>query len=177
MKNPAYNRQLCGWLVMAERRREKRRVAQAEGRALARANDWMHAAGCMLYWAEGAKQRNQLCFSNSDPEMIRFFVTFLRTYFYVPDEAIRMTCYLFGDHVEQLNEVEEFWLRVAQLPRMSLRPSVINRYSISSKRKKRFKTLPYGTCRIVVNRTGVVQSIFGAIQEYAGFERETWLDC
>jgi hypothetical protein len=136
----------------------------------------MHAAGCMLYWAEGAKQRNQLCFSNADPEMIRFFMRFLRTYFGVPDDAIRMTCYLFGDHVVQLTETEDFWLDVAELPRTSLRPSVINRYSISGKRKKRFKTLPYGTCRIVVNRTAVVQSIFGAIQEYAGFEREAWLD-
>jgi hypothetical protein len=36
--------------------------------------------------------------------------------------------------------------------------------------------LPYGTCRIVVSRTRVVQSIYGAIQEYAGFDRPAWLD-
>jgi hypothetical protein len=36
--------------------------------------------------------------------------------------------------------------------------------------------LPYGTCRIVVSQTRVVQSIFGAIQEYAGFRRNDWLD-
>jgi hypothetical protein len=36
--------------------------------------------------------------------------------------------------------------------------------------------LPYGTCRVVVSRTSVVQSIYGAIQEVVGFERDAWLD-
>jgi hypothetical protein len=35
--------------------------------------------------------------------------------------------------------------------------------------------LPYGTCRVSVSRTRVVQSIFGSIQEYGGFTREAWL--
>jgi transposase-like protein len=175
-QNPAYNRQLCGWRVMAARRREARREAQNEGRAVARRTEALHVAGCMLYWAEGAKDRNQVCFSNSDPAMIRLFVRFLRTYFNVSDDLLRMTCYLFGDHVPQLREVERFWLDVAELPPTSLRPSVINRYSISSKRRKRFNSLPYGTCRLVVNRTAVAQHIFGAIQEYGGFERDAWLE-
>jgi hypothetical protein len=29
---------------------------------------------------------------------------------------------------------------------------------------------------VVVSRTRIVQSIFGSIQEYAGFEREDWLE-
>jgi hypothetical protein len=36
--------------------------------------------------------------------------------------------------------------------------------------------LPYGTCRLVVHDTALVQSIYGAIQEYAGFDRPEWLD-
>jgi hypothetical protein len=43
-------------------------------------------------------------------------------------------------------------------------------------KKKRINKLPYGTCRVVVSRTRIVQSIFGSIQEYAGFEREAWLE-
>ena len=35
-------------------------------------------AGCMLYWAEGAKERNVVKFANSDAAMVRFFVRFLR---------------------------------------------------------------------------------------------------
>jgi hypothetical protein len=51
----------------------------------------------------------------------------------------------------------------------------VNVYSLSSKRK-RVNMLPYGTCRLCVSRTSVTQSIFGAIQEYGGFERAEWLD-
>jgi hypothetical protein len=36
--------------------------------------------------------------------------------------------------------------------------------------------LPYGTTRLTVHSTTVVQKIFGAIQEYGGFERPEWLD-
>jgi hypothetical protein len=36
--------------------------------------------------------------------------------------------------------------------------------------------LPHGTCRVSVYRTLVVQHIYGAIQEYADFERPEWLD-
>jgi transcriptional regulator with XRE-family HTH domain len=41
--------------------------------------------------------------------------------------------------------------------------------------KKRQNKLPYGTCRLKVCDTSLVQSIYGAIQEYAGFDREEWL--
>ena len=51
----------------------------------------------------------------------------------------------------------------------------MNVYSKYSKRK-RVGNLPYGTCRVVVSRTRIVQTIFGAIQEYAGFDRPEWLD-
>lgn len=36
--------------------------------------------------------------------------------------------------------------------------------------------LPYGTCRLVVHSTQVVQTIYGSIQEYGGFDRPEWLD-
>jgi hypothetical protein len=129
----------------------------------------------MLYWAEGEKDRNALRFYNSDPEMVRFFVVFLKTYFDLRDEEIRITCNLFADHVQRQREIEQFWLEVAQLPESSLGKSYVNVYSKHSK-KKRTNRLPYGTVRVTVCRTRVVQSIFGSIQEYAGFEREAWLE-
>ena len=63
---------------------------------------------------------------------------------------------------------------VAGLPEESLRRSVVNLYSRSSKRK-RVKKLPNGTCQVVLSRVLVLQSILGSIQEYAGFERPAWL--
>jgi len=174
-RNPAYNRQLSGWREAAARHRANRVAAQESGRALARSGGRFHLAGCMLYWAEGSKGRNQLRFSNSDPEMIRFFVAFLKEYFQLDDRDIRITCHLFADHIERQREIERFWLNAAGLPEESLRRSVVNVYSRYSKRK-RVNKLPYGTCRVVVSRTWLTQSIFGAIQEYASFDRAEWLD-
>jgi transcriptional regulator with XRE-family HTH domain len=170
----AYNGGKKGRAITSALLREARWLAQEDGRHLARQGDQLHVAGCMLYWAEGAKNRNRVHFSNSDPEMARFFVSFLRTYFNIRDEQIRITCNLFADHLVRQREIERFWLDVLGLPETSLCKTILNVYSKYS--KKRTNKLPYGTCRITVSRTRVVQSIFGSIQEYAGFRRDEWLD-
>lgn len=149
--------------------------AQEEGRIYARLGDPLHAAGCMLYWAEGSKHRNAVKFTNSDPALVRFFVHFLREFFLLRDEEFRVTCNLFADHADRQWQIEQFWLDQLRLPRASLRKSTVNVYSKYSKKKRQNK-LPWGTCRVTVYRTRVVQSIYGAIQEYAGFSRLAWLD-
>jgi transcriptional regulator with XRE-family HTH domain len=174
-RNPIYNGQLNGRAIASANRRAERIASQDDGRRLARAGDPLFVAGCMLYWAEGAKARNQLQLSNSNPELARFFVRFLRTHFDLPREDIRITCHLFADHLRRQREIEQFWLDALDLPPRSLRKSVINVYSKYSKRK-RIGMLPYGTCRVVVSRTSVVQSIYGAIQEIGGFTRDEWVD-
>jgi hypothetical protein len=47
-------------------------------------------------------------------------------------------------------------------------------YSRHSKRK-RLNKLPYGTCRLTVCDVRIAQHLYGAIQEYGGFERPEWL--
>jgi hypothetical protein len=141
---------------------------------MARQADSLHLAGAMLYWAEGDKRSNAARLSNSDPELIRLFVQFLRTHFGVPDERLRVTCHLFADHIDRQIEIEQFWLDLLQLPRTCLCKSFVNVYSKHSQKKRRNR-LPYGTVRIGVHSTRVVQSIYGSIQEYGGFERPEWL--
>lgn len=175
LMNPAYNRQINGARTNAARHRVARERAQEAGRARARQCDPLHLAGCMLFWAEGSRNRNTVRFANSDPEMVRLFVKFLKRCFGIPDEHIRLTCNLFADHLERQWEIEQHWLDVAALPRSSLCKSTVNVYSKHSKRKRRNK-LPYGTCRVTVSRMSLVQSIYGSIQEYAGFERPAWLE-
>jgi transcriptional regulator with XRE-family HTH domain len=172
--NGRHPRQVKAAMRKAHVARERRRTYQTEGRALARRGDTLHAAGAMLYWAEGSKNRNAARIANADPEVLRFFLRFLRTYFDVDGDRVRVTCNLFADHLERQREIEQFWLDALELPRTSLCRSIVNVYSKYSQ-KKRKNRLPYGTCRLCVNSTAVVQNIFGAIQEYGGFEREEWL--
>lgn len=174
-RNPAYNRQDSGWTKVAERRRAERIAYQEDGRRRARRRDPGFVAGCMLYWAEGAKGRNQLQFANADPVMARYFVDFLKVHFGLRGDEIRITCHLYADHLEQQDEIEQHWLDALGLPRQSLRKSVVNVYSKYSKRK-RLGNLPFGTCRVVVSRTWVTQTIYGGIQELGGFTRDAWLE-
>jgi len=173
--NPAYNRQVNGARANAARHRSARLRAQEAGRARARQFEALHLAGCMLFWAEGSRNRNTVRFTNSDPEMVRLFVKFLKTCFGIPGEEIRITCNLFADHRERQWEIEQYWLEVTGLPRSCLCKSTVNVYSKHSQKKRRNK-LPFGTCRVTVSRTRVVQSIYGSIQEYAGFDRPAWLE-
>jgi transcriptional regulator with XRE-family HTH domain len=137
---------------------------QDDGRRLARERGSSYAAGCMLYWAEGDKRRDAVGLTNSDPNLLSFFADFLRDHFGVSEEAFGVRCNLFADHVERQHEVEQFWLTTLGLPGECLRKSVVNRYSKYSA-KKRTNKLPYGTCRLLVCSTRVVQTIYGSIQE------------
>jgi hypothetical protein len=161
--------------LKAARARDVRRGYQREGRRLAREKDGSYAAGCMLYWAEGAKARNSVQVVNSDPELIAFFANFLRTHFDVHGEQMTLSCNLFADHVERQREIEDYWLTRLRLPRECLRKSKVNVYSKYSK-KKRTNKLPFGTASLSVYSTQIVQMIYGSIQEYGGFERPEWLD-
>ncbi len=53
---------------------------------------------------------------------------------------------------------------------------MLNHMPTSSSGRAKNK-LPYGVVRLSVHRTSMVQQIYGAIQEYAGFEEPRWLDC
>jgi transcriptional regulator with XRE-family HTH domain len=173
-RNGMHERQRLARAANIQKWRSIRRGCQADGRRRARSGDAMYAAGCMLYWAEGSKQGHQVQISNADEEVIRFFVWFLRRYFLVPDHKIRLSCNLFADHESRQREIEDFWLSVARLDRRSLRKSMVNRYSRYSK-KKRKNRLPYGTCRLSVGDVRILQTIYGSIQEYGGFDRPEWL--
>jgi len=174
-RNGLHERQRLANAAMSAKARIRRVAAQDDGRRRAKQADKLYVIGCMLYWAEGSRNRNKLVFTNSDPEMLRVFVNFLRCAFGVPDGRIRLTCNLFADHAERQRQIEDFWLEVAGLPRGSLCKSTVNHYSPYTK-KKRTNKLPYGTCRVVINSTELAQTIYGSIQELAGFDRQEWLD-
>lgn len=155
--------------------RDRRLACQDDGRAAARLGDSVHQAGCMLYWAEGSKGRNQVALCNSDEDMVRFFKDFLLTYFDVAPEEFRLSLHVYLGNGMSLREVEQHWLRVLDLPGSVFRKSFVNPLPTSSSGRKKNK-LPYGVATLTLGRTEVVQHIFGAIQEYAGFDEPRWLD-
>ena len=75
-------------------------------------------AGVMLYWAEGSKaslKASTVDFANSDPEMIKLFLTFLRKLCGVHEGRLRIFLYTYrrGQNIEKL---KAFWSSVTRIP-------------------------------------------------------------
>jgi transposase len=171
---PAYEARAAAW---RERNRLKRLAYQAEGRARARLREPLHQAGCMLYWAEGTKNRNTAQLVNSDVHLVRFFVRFLRQTFGLSPDDFTLSLNVYLDNGFDIEAIEKHWLTELDLPPSCLRKHQLNHMPTSSSGRKRGK-LPHGVCTIRAKRsTWVVQHIYGAIQEYAGFDEPAWLDC
>lgn len=68
--------QNSGAHVNRDKAQQRRAIAQETGRLKAKENNALHLAGCMLYWAEGAKSRNNVNFVNSDPNMSTLLFVF-----------------------------------------------------------------------------------------------------
>jgi len=155
--------------------RERRREYQAEGRRQASRGGALHEAGCMLYWAEGKKGRNRVSMCNSDVRMLEFFRRFLTTCFGVSTDEFRLSLHVYLGNGLSIEDIEQHWLDALQLPRSCLRKHSINPLPTSSSGQKKNK-LPYGVCTLELGSTRIVQHIYGAIQEYGGFEEPRWLD-
>ncbi len=173
-RNPVYHGQHLGSKVIAEKHRRLREQYQQEGRLKAREQNLLHIAGCMLYWAEGTKAHNQVELANSDPDMLKVFLNFLREQLDVEDSAIRLrvSCYL-GNGLSA-EEIENWWLTQLNLPASSLDKTIINiQPRLSS--QMRGRKLRYGMCHLRVYSTQALQHIYGAIQEYIGIDKPEWL--
>ena len=76
-------------------------------------------AGAALYAGEGAKRDGGVVFANSDPRMILFFVTWLRRFFDIDEERLRLRLYLHeGLDLEAANQ---FWADLTSIPMSQFR--------------------------------------------------------
>ena len=177
LQRPRPDRAVVEARVASWRRRcrGRREAYQQAGRERARCGDELHLAGCMLYWAEGSKSRNTAKLVNSDPELIAFFCRFLGESLNVSDADMRLALNVYLGNSLTIEEIEAYWLDRLQLPRSCLRKHSVNSKPTSSSGRKKNK-LPFGVATVSVPSTELVQHIYGAIQEYGGFERPEWLD-
>jgi len=163
--------------AISETWRERRRQYQQEGGDKAKENNSIHRGACMLYWAEGTKDRQNLAFTNSDVNMIIVFKKFLEDYFNVNDDNFTVTLNFYDD-IHNQTEIEQYWLKALGLRKKCLRKPQINALSKYSKQKKCGKN-EWGTCKLRlygVSSVLIIQHIYGAIKEYAGIDNDKWLD-
>lgn len=129
----------------------------------------------MLYWAEGSKLRNSLEFANSDPNMLVLFLRCLRQEFPSDASAVSFRLNLYTGNGLSVEDVETFWLKRLELPDSCLRKHTLNSRPAPTSGVKKNK-LPYGVGTLTLCRTRLAQHVWGAIQEYGGFDQPAWLD-
>lgn len=155
---------------------EKRIKYQEEGKNLLvqLKNDTMFIAGIMLFWAEGSKDRGRVIMTNSNVNMLSFFVRFLKKYLGVSDNDIQFSFQYYSNNGVSLEEVKKHWLTGLDISRKCLKRHTVDKRYENAPGKKVGKLL-YGVGRVVVNNVRIKQMIFGAIQEFIGFKENSWL--
>jgi hypothetical protein len=154
--------------INRERAQLRRAQSQELGRQKAKEGHPLYLAGCMLYWAEGAKDRNNINFVNSDPNMSQLFLRFLRDELNVTDAEIVLYIHSHSTDLDEIQRVQQYWINLLTLPTTCIRKVLYKKGSDVRK-----NILLNGICSIRVYRTDLVQHIFGAIQEYGGFDNPT----
>jgi len=152
---------------------EIRKEYQNDGAKMMESPSNLFLSGCMLYWAEGAKDKNSVRFSNSDPDMIFLFVNFLKECFFVEKNEIKISINCYNNNGISVEEIENFWIKLTNLNRENLNKTIVNNLPISSSKKS--NKLLYGVCKIIVNNTKVVQKIYGAINKFSNTNNYKWI--
>ncbi len=69
----------------------------------------------ILFWCEGSKTTTQVKFTNSDPEMIKYYLRLLRIGFSVDESKFRALVHLHEYHDEKTQI--DFWSKLTNIPK------------------------------------------------------------
>lgn len=147
---------------------EIRKAYQEEGRIKAQNEDLLYCIGCMLFWAEGTKNKNTITFTNSDVNMMKIFSKFLKEKLLIPNDKISMHINCFVNKHEEIGAVRDYWINELNIHGCNLRKPTIK---LTDNQVEN-----YGICSLTINNTQLAQQLYGAIQEYGGFNNNLCLN-
>jgi hypothetical protein len=100
----------------------------------------LRLSGVMLYWAEGCKGRGTVKFVNSDPDMIRLFIKFLRNICGIWEDRLKLLVHMYPDQDEDALMV--FWSGVTGVQKKNFYKSFVHAGNGGTyKRKSQYGTL------------------------------------
>ena len=152
-------------LCMQRKYRDIREHARREGREEASRNNPDHIKFCMLFFAEGAKNKNSFKMCNTCVEMLQFMTYFLVSYFKVSVDRIGIEVQFYTNNGMSVDQIKDFWLKRLGLTSVRRLLDKGGYYSGSGSGK-----YPYGVCTLVVGDTYLVQRLFGSIEAYLSLE-------
>ena len=123
----------------------------------------IYCIGLGLYWGEGYKKGSQeFGFTNSDPQMVCFYVTWLEIVFGVKKNDLILRISINAQHTSRVHEVEKYWEGLLGLPSKSFTKLSL----IKTASKKIYNDQNHmGTLRIKVRKgTSMRREVMGAIR-------------
>lgn len=120
-------------------------------------------AGAALYWAEGYRKGDgEFGFTNSDPNMIRFIIVWLRTACHIEQEQIHLRICINAIHKPHIENIKKSWVSITEIPVAQFsKPTFIK---MSAKKIYTNRAGYLGTLRIKVkNSTNLRRKILGWI--------------
>ncbi|MDP2940974.1 MAG: hypothetical protein Q8N85_01790 [Candidatus Omnitrophota bacterium] len=120
----------------------------------------LRLAGMMLYWAEGTFKGSTVDFVNSNPQIIKIFLRFLREICGVSEERLRV--YLYGYHYQDLRKLKNYWHKVTNISISQFTKPYIKKGNLNLNDRE----LPYGLVHIRYNDKRLLELIRSWITEY-----------
>lgn len=120
-------------------------------------NNSLFIAGLMLYWAEGDKRSGRVQFSNSDPEMIKLMMNWLRKFCNVPESKFRIGLFVHSLHMRE--DYLEFWGKITGVPITQFNRPYTKPTIFSIRKNKLYE----GTCVIKIHNKDLSSRIIGWI--------------
>jgi len=118
-------------------------------------------AGTMLYWAEGTLKRDTVDFANSNPEIIKVFLKFLREICGINESRLRAYLYIFSD--QDVHKIRKYWEEVTKIPEWQFIKPFIRETKSSNGRKRRME---YGLVKIRYSDKKLLSTIRQWIEKY-----------
>lgn len=120
----------------------------------------LYIAGLLLYWGEGAKTTpTTTSLSNTNPNIVKFFVYWLLNVFHIPKTKISVKLHLYSDMNE--GQETEFWSNVLTLPKTQFKKSYVK---LSTLAGLSYKSFGHGTCNIIVCNRDLTEKIIQGIK-------------
>ncbi len=129
---------------------------------LSKDDELLLIAGIMLYWAEGTKRSgNYVDFVNSNPEMIKVFLKFLRNICGIQENRLRISLHLYEDQDE--TKIKKQWSEITNISLKQFYSSYIHQGKAGSYKKKS----KYGTVSIRYADKRLFDQILDWIEKYS----------
>jgi len=148
-----------------ERARLLRESYLQDGINQAKKNEILHIKACMLYWAEGSKQKNMFQFTNCDINTHKIIISFLIKYFPNHFKKLKARINYYSSQELSYDDIKNYWKKELLLTDdQFIKPTDRTKYYKSPSNNK----YPYGILQIQLNSTELIHNIFGSINEYVG---------